>query len=245
MNKEYTYIDGKVIVRDEKGKQKVVEYYDNLDDVLKQENLLENIQKRIIQLKIEKEKLGANKKYKPFYCLLTALAGVFICLSLITVLCHYNILITFDMVLMKNLCLGASGIMVLTGVLFDTVGHIFNKRVKKRKKVVNDELDILEKIEDAEKEKLEKLKNDKVKENEPTEFKTTKLNDIESLNNLKSRLQLYYKINDNLKKYYDYLQQGKLDQELSNCYNETDIEIAKKIIEEKGPTLVKKEKVIF
>ena len=38
MNKEYTYIDGKAIIKDENGNQTPTEYYDNLDEVLVQEN---------------------------------------------------------------------------------------------------------------------------------------------------------------------------------------------------------------
>ena len=44
MNREYTYVDDKVIIRDENGNQRVVEYCDNLNEILIQENLLEEIE---------------------------------------------------------------------------------------------------------------------------------------------------------------------------------------------------------
>lgn len=50
MNKEYTYIDGKVIVRDSKGNQKQSEYYDNLEDVLIQENIIEKMESKINEI---------------------------------------------------------------------------------------------------------------------------------------------------------------------------------------------------
>ena len=42
MNKGYTYIDGKVIISDENGNHTQSEYYDNLDKVLVQENVIIN-----------------------------------------------------------------------------------------------------------------------------------------------------------------------------------------------------------
>ena len=47
MNKEYIYIQGKVIVKDENGTQTSLEYYDNLDKVLIQENLIESMEDKI------------------------------------------------------------------------------------------------------------------------------------------------------------------------------------------------------
>lgn len=60
MNKEYTYIDGKVIISYENGKKTPVDYYDNLDEILIQENLIETIENKILLL--EKES-NAYKKY--------------------------------------------------------------------------------------------------------------------------------------------------------------------------------------
>ena len=50
MNKEYTYIDGKVIISDENDKKTQSEYYDNLDKVLIQENLIETREGKIQEL---------------------------------------------------------------------------------------------------------------------------------------------------------------------------------------------------
>ena len=50
MNVSYTYIDDKAIIFDENGNQVQVEYYDNLDEVLVQENIVETIENRINKL---------------------------------------------------------------------------------------------------------------------------------------------------------------------------------------------------
>ena len=41
MNKEYFYINGKLVVEDEKLIKKVVEYSDNFEEILIQENLID------------------------------------------------------------------------------------------------------------------------------------------------------------------------------------------------------------
>ena len=45
MNKGYVYKDGKVLIIDENVKQKETEYYDNLDEILIKENLIEEMKK--------------------------------------------------------------------------------------------------------------------------------------------------------------------------------------------------------
>lgn len=71
MNKEYTYLDGKAIISDENGKQSLIEYFDNLDYILVQENIIETMENRIA--KLEKDSQLYKKIIKNimflFYCL--------------------------------------------------------------------------------------------------------------------------------------------------------------------------------
>lgn len=66
MNEEYTYVDGKVIVRDNWNRQELVEYRDNLEEVLIQENLIElmeNEEERLNEKYIETtKKIKGDKK---------------------------------------------------------------------------------------------------------------------------------------------------------------------------------------
>lgn len=60
MNKNYIINDGKVIVIDEDGNNKIVEYTDNINEVLAQENLVEYIENEINKYeynKIQHERL--------------------------------------------------------------------------------------------------------------------------------------------------------------------------------------------
>ena len=65
MNKEYTYIDGKVIISDENDNKTQSDYYDNLDEVLVQENLIETMEEKIQEL--EKESQSYKKSNKKHY----------------------------------------------------------------------------------------------------------------------------------------------------------------------------------
>ena len=56
MNKEYIYIDDKVEVKDEFGKTKVIDYRDNIEEILIKENIIE-------QIELEKKKLLNEKKH--------------------------------------------------------------------------------------------------------------------------------------------------------------------------------------
>ena len=72
MNKEYTYIDGKVIVEDTEGNKKQVEYSDKLDEILVQENLIENMEDRILELEEASQyyKKNNEKHYIPIMLLI-------------------------------------------------------------------------------------------------------------------------------------------------------------------------------
>lgn len=65
MNRQYTYIDGKVVIEDENGIQRQEEYYDNLDEALVQENVIEESEKRLKKLQKEISEFK-DKKYIPY-----------------------------------------------------------------------------------------------------------------------------------------------------------------------------------
>ncbi len=68
MNKGYIIIDGKAITCDENGVREPIEYYDNLDQVLVEENVIEELEKKITNLEKELEQYPeVRKKYIPLY----------------------------------------------------------------------------------------------------------------------------------------------------------------------------------
>ena len=249
MNKEYTYIDGKAIIKDENGNQTPVEYYDNLDEVLVQENIIETIENRIAYLESEsKEYKKYNKKHYipvtfPLCALITTIgvpaifywlgnSGVYIN-TINTIFGPMNEALLYSSVF-------STVFLPLAGLMEFNMYSQHKDRLK-NEKGVNSELDFLKKQIFEEKEKLVELKKQKTKTELKNGFKVVKVDDIEKLKSLKSWFNLYYDLGYNEEKYYDYFQKGKLDSKLSKHYNEIGIEAAKEYLQEKGPTLVKKE----
>lgn len=62
MNTDYIYYNGKTTILEDNGKQKEIDYYDNLEEVLERENIIEVLENKIISLINDINHL--NKDYK-------------------------------------------------------------------------------------------------------------------------------------------------------------------------------------
>ena len=242
MNTEYTYIDGKVIVSDEYGNKTPIEYYDNLDRVLIQENVIETIENRIKELTQEKDSYDikkVNKRYNPIYAYVTI--GATLAATVIGLLIAKSIYSDISMteyILISSIA--GIGIALPIGTASTWADYTQYKDRIKNLKGIDSELEFLKLQLEKEKNYLNNLKNDKHRENENTEFRSEKVNDLDELRNLRNYMNLYYDLGSNNKKYYKYYIQGKLDKKLQKEYGDIGVEEAKKYFEEKGPTLVKK-----
>lgn len=250
MNKEYTYIDGKVIISDESGKQAPVEYFDNLDDVLVQENVIETMENRIAELEKDSQfyKKNNRKRYIPFVQPMVAF------MSTVGVnLMFYFLSGTNPLMSSKDTMFGVVNEGVLYSSFFSTfflpIGTLFEvmlyrqyKDEKRREKGTNSELEFLKKQIVEEKQALEDLKKEKKRDAEDKEFRIVEVDDKQRLKVLKDYLSLYFDLGYNGERYFRYYQQGKLDDKLGKYYTDTGIEVAKEYLEEKGPTLVKRKK---
>lgn len=248
MNKEYTYIDGKAIIKDENGNQTPIEYYDNLDEVLVQENLIETMQNEITKLEEESKeyKNNSKKRYIPITLPLASLIIIFGVPALFYLFGYTNIYSStintifgpMNEALLHSLVFYVLSLPV-TGII--EYGMYCNyKNMKKDEKGINNQLDFLKKQLVIEKENLKQLLKNKTKENNNEQFRVVKVNDLEMLRNLKSYLEFYYDLGYNEQKYYKYLEQGKLNDKLCKYYTEEGIEVAKEYLEQKGPVLIKK-----
>ena len=63
MNKQFMYLNGNIIVSDEKGMKPAIPYRDNIEDILILENEIEFLEKR---LKEDSEKLETKKSDREF-----------------------------------------------------------------------------------------------------------------------------------------------------------------------------------
>jgi len=246
MNKGYTYIDGKVIISDENGNHTQSEYYDNLDKVLVQENVIEEMESRIQELTKESKKYPESKRrYKPL-CLYSALGVILVSPCLFWALTGINpYLCSIDTAfgsVNQALFYALSGAVCALplGSLFTWIDYSNFRESAKKGKGISSELEFLKLQIEKEKETLVNLQKEKTRDKENTEFRSTQVDDKQQLEALRSYLELYYDLGSNREKYYRYYQQGKLDKKLQKYYNESGVELAKEYLEEKGPVLVKK-----
>ena len=63
MNKSYDYIDGKVILQDKDGKRYAENVWNNTYDIVKQENLIEEINQQIADTENQKDKFKPSKTF--------------------------------------------------------------------------------------------------------------------------------------------------------------------------------------
>ena len=247
MNKGYTYIDGKVIISDENGNHTQSEYYDNLDQILVQENVIEEMESRIQKLTKEVEKYPeAKKRYIPMY--LYSVLGVILIAPplLVWTLTGINpylgnidtVFGSVNQVLFLTLATGSCALPL--GLVFTLTDYSKFRDRAKRGKGLNSELEFLKLQIDKEKETLVRLKEEKTRNNENTEFRSTQVNDKQQLEALRSYSELYYVLGYDEKKLSRLYKKGKLDEKLHKYYDDAEIELAKKHLEEKGPVLVKK-----
>lgn len=246
MNKEYTYIDGKVIISDENDTKVQSEYYDNLDKVLVQENLIETMEKKIQEF--EKESVLYHKysenRYIPVIFPMAALVST-IGAPLITnwLISSNSFTIPVDNMFGPMIQIMEASIpMLICSAAIELFMHSVYKSFRKEGKGINSELSFLRQQIKKAREDLEKLKQDKSRDNESTEFRTVKVDDREQLKILKEYLNLYFDLGYNGENYYQYYQQGKLDIKLQKYYSDAALQVAKEYMEENGSLLILRKK---
>ena len=237
MNKEYVYNNGKALIVDDKKKQKLVDYYDNLDDVLVKENLIEEIESEI--LKVKKEIKSIKKRSIPAVWL-----GVFV-FSLIPLLISTillkgsgEVMTRFGFMMNESVLVGCIGSSFAFGIssLFGINETIFIIRSRKDKYARELQLNVLEQRLEEEKNMLEELKLDKSNTEKENDFYLTFVNDKKALSDLKKYLQTFYELGLSEDKYYKRYQKNKL----GKCFNSDEIEIVSNYFEDNKDILIKK-----
>ena len=235
MNKECIYINGNVLVEDENRKKKEVQYQDNIEEILYEENVIESIgnkrneliyKKARINLKLKKK---TNKVFRIILILSSIISAVIIPQTMISTTALLGVFHVKDVVTIALL------IASIAFNVFDVVSEKKEKEnLRKETSAITCELEFLYKQLDKEKEKLEELNNNKTKENIPEGLKISKINDRDLLENIKHNLELHYNLGYNLEKYYKYLEDGILEEKINEEYSQSDVDNAIEFLEEKG-----------
>lgn len=248
MNKEYIYKDGKALIIDENDNQKTVEYYDNLGEVLVQEDLIEAMEEEIKKLEKETRQNKKESKLSRFLWVWNPfLIFTFGPLIMFPVISKF-----FGVDGLKNtslfgtinsgtfLGLISAPLFAIPGSLLTTALHFKEKGLEQERRGKEIQLEYLKRNLVEQKEHLEELKSDKTNNKEQEEFYVSKVDNIEALKKLRNFLSFYYDLGYNEEKYFRYYQKGKLDSYLGKFVNDTGIQFANQHFEEKGPILVKR-----
>ena len=212
MNKNYVYIDGMIEVTDELGNSKIIDYSDNIDEILVKENLIEQMKLEYIKRKKE-QKHNKNISFK----LLKR--------SLLTLLMIPVFLIVLPLILgiIKLTSLPIFGSILVIGIPTYLGFFLIYEYTKTNKinKGLDSQISFLKENINIETENLEKLKIVKSKKDEQVTVSVSKrVDDIQELRNLRDDLVVYYNRGYYKKEYQQELKQKKLRNKLLKQYSE-------------------------
>ena len=244
MNKGYILIDGKAMVSDENGNYKEMDYKDNIDEILVEENVIEKMNDKIEKL----ENILKNKKERKR----------FIPISLIDLLLAYiamsavvfalfgtnpfvsNIDTIFGSVKEFYVYLVAISVVAIPAFGIGFIKEYVDYKDDRAKyNALKIELDFLKSKIEKEKVKLETLRNAETKSNNLKGVTSSKVDDKEALEESKRYFELYRDLGFNLDKFNKYYKRGVLEDKLSK-FDEEFATITKEYYEENGPKLIKK-----
>lgn len=231
MKEAYIYKDEQIIVADIK-EDKCVEvkygYQDNIEEVLKTENILEflNIEKE----RISKELLDIDKKRTNTENLTPTIIASWIYYSLLSVGFGTIIGLFTNIWLIVWLLLLIISLICASSAIYNEINiSILNKKQKGYKL----ELQKIHEQLNKNKTYLEKLKNDKRISLEKTNKVSKKFNYVEykeKLEELKKYLETYKLIGKNIELYKKYYKKGILNERLNKILENDQIELIKKYI---------------
>lgn len=195
MNKEYFYVNGKVVIEGQNGNKRLEDYSDNLDEILVQENLIETIEASIKDLEKKNHKLDDAKKKKKY--IPWGFIAFFLVVSTIFSLGASYTLKLAGASFYKEIGILLASVYVGSIFIASTITLIERKGFKNRQKYakgIEKELEYAKKQLVLAKEKLVSLNNEKNNQKENAEFKVIKVNDVEKLKWLKENLQMYFNL---------------------------------------------------
>lgn len=224
MNREYINIGNSFIVRDDNDNQRIIKSTNNIDEMLIQENVIELIEDKLINLenrnKILFNGIKEDKKWSKIYFIISVIT------FLITSLISNGLVSNFATSKLVSSIVTCLLSFTITMLPFSIGIQSLNsyKRYLKEKDGINSELTFLNKKLTIEKERLDELKREyQITKDSVKDISVIKVDDrkIDDINN---ECLLYYDCGINKDKYYKYLEMNILDKKLSKKYNLEEIE---------------------
>lgn len=252
MNKEYTFMEGQVVVSDEIGHQTKREYFDKLPQVLIQENVIEVMEYNIEEL--VRRYQGKQNETGKFYIPTATLALLGVVLVWPYLLDVTNSFLGFyhdhrEIIngRLGELTLGTYeripfSICAPITIIIDSFNYFRYKWRHQESQGIDFQIEYLKAQLEIERATLEELQRIKTREKEYPIYATFKVDDEEALEHIRRQLALYKDLGYNLKRYYKYFKRDELDVRLMGRYTTSEIKEAQDFLEEKGPSLVYKNK---
>lgn len=249
MNRECTFENGVVIVKDECGNERKVDCSDNLEDILVQENIVETI-KNVINALEHSSHSFSKYRLRDIFCIPGPVIETILVPSIAMYLTDpLNKSAIEGMIYTKFGLMKIEKFLAIFIAVFLPVGlHMSKKWYKEYNENVKCEngiqllLEYLRDILVVQSGKLDTLLESSV----PTNIdgcKSYSINNDEVLENLHEDICLYYDIGYNAKEYYRYyLANGKLPEELEQEYDKEKIKLVEELFQKRGKSLVKKGK---
>ena len=232
------YRDGKVLVIDYiKNNEPAIEieeyeYQDNITEVIKQENIIEELEilKKEIQNKIIERSNTTNyySRMKKLLIKITIMLSIFC-----SIVFGYTAFIgggRFNLI--NSILFGTIAGTALPSALcgyFISSSNRYSKKALKEKQGYELELEKLEKELTKNKNKLKEIRDIKIKELQD-DFKNKKYTDnihLEEYRKIRNQLMLYYEIGENENEFSNYYNKGILEEKLNKYYETDQIETIK------------------
>ena len=227
MNREYINIGNSFIVRDDNDNQRIIKSINNIDEILIQENVIELIENKLINLenrnRILSNGIKEDKKWSKVYFIISIIT------FLITSLISNGLVNSFATSRLMSSIVTCLLSFAITMLPFSIGIQSLNsyKRYLKEKDGINSELTFLNKKLTIEKEKLNELKEEyQITKDSVKDVSIIKVDD-KKINDINNECLLYYDCGINKDKYYKYLEMNILDKKLSKKYNFEEIEKVK------------------
>lgn len=236
MHKEYIQYSDDVVVVEDNGEQKHLNYYDQLFEVLERENLVEELEGFISEQE-KSEELTKEDKFYPYNI------GVgFLTCAFAYYLMDINEKFTNASEKVQYFAT-MLGIALPIAIVMEGIFYHVYKNGKKDKEGIKCQLGALKDIVREEEEKINQIEKHKTKS--PTDSRLIVKSFVpnhERMEEIIEQLDIYYDIGYYGKKYYELYENGNLHERLKNIYEDKDIETIQKYFDDKGDVYIKTKK---
>lgn len=213
MDKEYVYKDGKALLIDENDNQRVIDYYDNLDDVLSTEYLIGKMKENEKYLISDINELEKNKRFSKITNILRGSYLVVVLALFFSIIFPMSSSLTVLGEMEKVFLAFLISFFSVPGIMICLMTFIQEKEDLRNYNAKKMQLDNLRKELLKQEKRLEELKRNKINTNE-NGFYLKKIQNNEQDIYLDKLMNLFYNIGYDEDRFLKYYQSGDLNKKI-------------------------------